>query len=267
MKIAVAGGDNRMLAAANRFEKLGYEIIKVALGSGSVPPEEIPADIAAVILPSPCQKDGKLNSPMSETSHDIGDILKAGNEKTLFFGGSLPSAGENFIDYAKIEVFTLKNALSTAEGAISLALSLREKTLFGSKALVIGYGRIGSHLLRLLSAFGAKVTVAARREEVRFNAEADGAEAIATHEIESSLKSYDVIFNTVPYPLVSESALNKAKSDALIIELASLPGGFACESEKIIKAHALPGRLFPISAGDYIFDAVYPILIERGITP
>ncbi len=267
MKIAVAGGDNRMLATANCFEKLGYEIIRVALGKGSVPPEEIPADIAAVILPLPCQKDGKLNSPMSETSHDIGAILKAGNEKTLFFGGNLPSVSDNHIDYAKIEEFTLKNALCTAEGAISLALSLREKALFGSKILVIGYGRIGRHLSRLLSAFGAKTTVAARREEARIRAEADGITAIATDEIEASLKSYDVIFNTVPHPLISESALNKVKSDALIIELASHPGGFACESEKIVKAHALPGRLFPISAGVYIFDTVCPILLERGLTP
>ena len=265
MKIALAGGDQRFLTAADCFKGLGYEILRVASGDGSLPPSQIPKDTEIIILPLPYQKDGRLNSPTSETSHDVGEILASGNESTLFFGGNLPETAKNYIDYAKIESFALKNALITAEGALNLALSLRQTALIDSQALVIGYGRIASHLTRLLCAFGCKTTVAARREEARVTAKSNGASALSIEGL-TDLSSYDLIFNTVPHPVISERLLGTANGDALIIELAS-SSGFERESEKIIKASGLPGKFFPISAGKFIFEAIYPILIERGLTP
>ena len=267
MKIAVAGGDERMLTTSSRLEAAGYECIRIALGKESLPPEEIPEDVAAVILPLPYAKGGRLCSPTSDKQYDVGEILKAGNKSTVFFGGGLPSECENYVDYSASESFRLKNAVATAEGAILLALSGRKRTLFNSNALVIGYGRIGAYLTRLLLAFGAKVTVAARREESRLLAELDSATPVPIDSLPDAVADADLIFNTVPYPLVSGDALSKAKNDALIIELASPPGGFESPCEGMIKASGLPGRFFPTSAGDTVFEAIYPILCERGITP
>jgi dipicolinate synthase subunit A len=72
----------------------------------------------------------------------------------------------------------VSNALITAEGALLLALSRREETLWGSRVLLTGMGRIAKVLLRQLVALGARVTVAARRPEDRQWARIGGAEAV-----------------------------------------------------------------------------------------
>lgn len=256
-----------MLTTASRLEAAGYECIRIALGKESLPPEEIPADTAAVILPLPYAKGGRLYAPTSDKEYDVSEILKAGNKSTVFLGGGLPQDGENHLDYSISESLRLKNAVATAEGAILLALSGRKSTLFKSSALVIGYGRIGRYLTRLLLAFGAKVTVAARREESRLLAELDAASSVPIDSLPDAIEDADLIFNTVPHPLVSADAVAKAKDDALILELASPPGGFESPDKRTIKASGLPGRFFPISAGDTVFESVSPILCERGITP
>ncbi len=68
------------------------------------------------------------------------------------------------------------------------------------------------------------------------------------------LKQYDFIFNTVPAPVLAEEDLNALRPDCLILELASLPGGFSqdyCKAHSIncLFAPGLPGRCAPKTAG------------------
>lgn len=72
------------------------------------------------------------------------------------------------------EELTLKNALLTAEGAVSLLISGYDGALFDSTAVITGYGRIARYLARLLQAFRCRVTIAARSPLQREAALLDG---------------------------------------------------------------------------------------------
>lgn len=270
MKIAVVGGDARMLTAARLFSENGFETVTAALSEGSAETKNVLRGAAAAVLPLPCEKDGILNSPMSNKKINIADIFAAAEGGTLFIGGKLPQKGQNFADYAERESFLIRNAAITAEAAVGLALQSTSSSLFGAKILIIGYGRIAVQLLRLLLPFGALVTVAARRAESRVLAELSGASAIDTSELKKALPSASIIFNTVPNPLLNEKDLALIKSGVPIIDLASGTG--CCDqadakkaNANLIRALALPGKHAPVSAGEAVFEVALEILRERGM--
>ena len=57
------------------------------------------------------------------------------------------------------------NAVPTAEGCLELLLRLRQRTIWESDFLVLGYGRVGRAVARRLGLLGGRVTVAARSAE------------------------------------------------------------------------------------------------------
>ena len=88
----------------------------------------------------------------------------------LLVGGKIPDAimrdaekrGICTVDYFKSEAFQIKNAYTTAEAAVSVAMNNMKKNLRSSHFAITGYGRIARALADLLIAFGASVTVLAR---------------------------------------------------------------------------------------------------------
>ena len=71
--------------------------------------------------------------------------------------------------------------------------------------------------------------------------------------------------NTIPVQILDKSRLDLIKNDALIIDLASNPGGvdFEYAKSKDIKtiwALALPGKVAPVSSAEYIKTTIYNIL-------
>ena len=89
-----------------------------------------------------------------------------------------------------------------------------------------------------------------------------------TAEITRSAKTYDVIFNTVPEKVINASVLSALKPGALVIDLASLPGGVDKEAAeafgvKTIHALSLPGKVAPKTAGKILCETIRNILSER----
>lgn len=258
-----------MSAAAELFMQDGADVVCAFLGDDDIQPEAL-RDRDAIILPLPYEKGGRLNSPLSDKKIGIGEILAAGNADTLFIGGGLPQRNENFIDYAKREDFLLANAVPTAEGAVEIALHELSITLNGASALVLGFGRIGKHLAKLLSSFNAKVTVAARKSEALTLAKISGYRTAGFSDMQNVISEADVIFNTVPSLIFGESECSFVKNGIPFIELASSPGGideFSAKSHAInlINAPALPGKTAPLTAGRIVHDVVSSILRERGL--
>ena len=170
-------------------------------------------------------------------------------------------------DYFEREELAVKNAVPTVEGAIQIAMEELPTTLFGSRVLVIGYGRVGRLLAHRLKGLGARVTVSARSFRDLAWIEAYGYCAEHTDQLAGWLCSYDLIINTVPAQVLGEAALEDVSSDCLIIDLASRPGGVDFESAaalglKVIWALSLPGKVAPLSSGQIIRDTVYHILQE-----
>jgi dipicolinate synthase subunit A len=83
------------------------------------------------------------------------------------------------------------------------------------------------------------------------------------------LGDYDIIFNTIPNMILTEERLRTIKKDALIIDLASKPGGVDFEAAhrlgiKTVHALSLPGKVAPVTSGCVIAQTICNILSERG---
>lgn len=194
----VVGHDARQQAAARVLRRAGYGVTA--------------ADNAAAA--------DYILLPMSQgrVSDEVARALQGAGQGTLILAGrpGMPvrmaarEAGLPLIDYFLRPELECLNAVPTAEGCLELLLRLRERTIWESGFLVLGYGRVGRAVARRLVLLGG----------------------------------------------------------ALIIDLASLPGGtdFAAAEELGLHtehALALPGRCAPQTAGALIAQTVLAILEER----
>lgn len=279
MKIAIAGGDLRMLTAGSLLAERGYVCHGFGFGERITDypkitkssPLEALENASAVILPLPCEKDGFLNTPFSSSRMILDDVFASAGNDALFIGGRMPKSGNRFVDYSEREDFKIKNAVPTAEGAIALAMKELSTTLYGANAIVTGYGRIGKYLSAVLRDLGASVTVLARGVDSRAYAEANRIKAVGFEQIKAPLSDADVVFNTVPSIVIGESELSVMKSGSIIIDLASLPGGVDENAARnygisFLRALSLPGKVAPTTAGRIVFETVYSILLEKGVT-
>lgn len=167
--------------------------------------------------------------------------------------------------YARREEYQIAIARLTAEGAIAL---LRPETgLSGAHILLLGYGRIARLLARELQKAGALVTAAARSGEQRAWAEAEGIEALPLDALSGALDRFDVIIGTIPAPVLTEPLLTLVRKDALLLELASAPGGIDAAAAherglRYIRAPGLPAKYAPERAAVILRDAVYAAAAE-----
>lgn len=231
-----------------------------------------------VIFPLPLlDTRGHLNAPQSEVSPELGDCLAHIDKGAHVFAGMVSESarkyaqerGVDLIDYFTREEFAVMNAVPTAEGAIEIALREMPVTLFGSTCLVLGYGRIGKVLTKLLTGFGARVRVAARKQSDLAWAKINGGEPVSICQLDDTLRDIDCVFNTVPALLLSEEKLMRLGRQCLVIDLASKPGGVDFKAAKslglkAIHALSLPGTSAPNTAGEIILSTIFNILNERG---
>ncbi|MDP4117627.1 MAG: dipicolinate synthase subunit DpsA [Bacillota bacterium] len=292
-KIAFIGGDLRMPEAA-RFtrEKCAslsvygfdsYEYCYECFGITEEKSLEMAVSGAeAIVFGLPSSYDGiNIYAPYSSHEISISSVISAAFPSTFIFGGKISkeiieAADRKNItcyDYFQREELTIKNALITAEGALQTAMSETPFTIHNSRCLVIGYGRIGKLLAKMLKNLGAKVTCSARKPSDLALIECADINSIETSDIIRNISEYNIIFNTVPFRLLTEEILSFVHSDTLIIDLASKPGGldFECARRlglKVIWATALPGKVAPETSGKIISDTVFNMIreLDREVT-
>ncbi|MBO5790084.1 MAG: NAD(P)-binding domain-containing protein [Clostridia bacterium] len=275
-QITVVGGDRRMIEAALLLKAQGCA---VTLCATCEKPEGFlwkdtlgkTAEGDLLLLPVPYSKDQKTVFGAPEVSTD--DAKDACARFRFVCGGGLPSAlfeyarkaGGDAIDLLCDEAFTLENAYLTAYAALGMLLLDSGKAPHDTRILLLGYGRIASALCRLLLGAGFCVCVCARDPIRRREAAFAGAkETFAPSELAEAIKDADTIVNTVPFPLLKEADLPKAR-ELRILELASgenfeknLP---ACVS--LVCAPGLPGKVYPVSAGALIAEAAIRFLTQK----
>ncbi len=223
-----------------------------------------------IVLPIPAlSAEGLLNLPLSEEQLDVVDVLKNMNSNQILAGGLLPSwlvdlankRGISVVDYGKREDFITANAVPTAEGAIGIALRELKQTLWDSNCIVLGYGRVGKILSQRLYPLCKELTVAARKPQDISMISAMGYHAVDYSNWADALKNAQVVFNTVPSMLLSADVLRLLPSKALIVDLASRPGGTDFKAAeacgiKTVWALSLPGKTAPYSAGKIIANSI-----------
>lgn len=269
--ILLIGGDLRQLHASNELMKHGYKIYHYALDTYKESCELLPAlgESDVILLPVPIARGDYMNFPLSSVKLTprvlASEIVKNAKPDTIVFGGKFPTDmtsvfdknGIKYHDLCENETFNFLNAVPTAEGAIALAMSNTPVTLDGSKCLVLGYGRIGKALSRRLRALNASVTVAARKERDRAEADSEGMISLDYPYLISVANTFDAVFNTVPTTVLNEEILANIKDGVPVIELASKPGGVdpvgaIRYGTRVISAQSLPGRVAPVTAGKII---------------
>lgn len=289
IKIGVIGGDLRQLVCASALADEGFEVgvygfelceresygkaVRCrSLGSAI-------SGASVVILPVPVTADTfRLKCPLCDREIRMESLYAELPAGEFVLGGMLDPSfiafaeekGITAYDYMKDEELAVKNAIPTAEGALYAAMRDMNITVRGCKTAVFGYGRVGKLTADLFAACGAKVTVLARRREALAYALARGLEGRHINEAVEVCAGADLVINTVPSEVITPVVLRGMKKSAVIIDLASAPGGVDRDyaSSLGIKTSAelsLPGKVAPITSGLYIKDAVMKALKNRGV--
>ncbi len=277
--ITVIGGDLRSVELAKILKKDGYNVTTFGLEKSSQIDESIKAKSLEdaikfskiIVGPTPLTKDSKnIFASFSENEINLEQTISNLSGKTFIAGGIKPniynlSKDVEIIDLLQQEELSIYNAIATAEGAIQTAIQETGINIHGSNVLVMGFGRIGKILSKMLDGIGSKVYCEARKKEDLAWIKAYSYNAIPLENLEENLEKFDIIFNTIPYVILNKEYLQKTKKDVTIIDLASAPGGVDIEAIKeldknYILAAALPGKVSPITSAEYIKQTLENII-------
>lgn len=236
-------------------------------------------DSDIVIGPLPCSNDNEtLNAPFHPDKIYINEVYKKMKKNQLFVAGRISDKIVHMaqvynvyaIDILEREEMAVLNAIPTAEGAIQIAMEELPITLHDSKALILGFGRIGRILSKMLQGLGVKVFVEARKYSDIAWIKSYSYRPIYINELGEYISNMDVIFNTIPHKILDVNMLDRINRECLVIDLASKPGGVDFERAKalgikVIWALSLPGKVAPITAAKFIKETIYNIIEELGV--
>jgi len=227
-KITVIGGDKRLISVKKRLENEGYIVDSLGLypdDNGDFTTSKF------IVLPVPTTKDSiNVFTPLTNKIIPLKQISETVNDQLIlccnyFF------ENKKCVDYGSLDSYALLNAIPTAEGAIKIAIENTDYTLWKSKCLVIGYGRVGKVLANRLKALGCDVTVTARKPSDLSLSETLGFSYINTENLNTAELSFNIIFNTVDVKVINDKKIKDLKAD-LIIDLSTHGGLDLIKAEK-----------------------------------
>ena len=163
-------------------------------------------------------------------------------------------------DFLLDEEYLCQNAYITAECALDTALPYLSRTIRNCPILILGWGRIGKCLGRLLKSMGAEVTIAARNPAHRAMIHALGYHVQDFETLPETLGHFRLLYNTIPCPVLGREQLALCQEDCVKIELASKDG---IVGDDIIIARGLPGIHMPESSGKLIAETFMRLCYGR----
>lgn len=285
--IAVIGGDDREIVLVSELVRMGADVrvagISKLAGDKSVhcfnKVEDAVKGVRFVILPMPgIDENGfvraKYGSQPLKLDQDTMSFFE--KDSTMIVGFARPLlkmlAGERgikIVEIADLDEVAILNSIPSAEGAIKMAMDATDITIHGSNAIVIGFGRCGVTLARMLAGIGARTSVVARKPRDQARIREMGLIALNYEQFSAQIGAADILFNTVPSMVLDRKLLETAKPGVYICDIASSPGGvdFAVAEElgiNAVLAPGLPGTAAPKTAG-LILAQVIPGLIAAEL--
>lgn len=286
-KYTVIGGDLRNVKLAEAIHADGSQVNIFGFKNAGFESQirenkdlqEAIDDSEIVIGPIPCSNDNEtLNAPFHPDKIHMNEVFRTMKKNQLFIAGRISEKISHLakaynvytVDMLEREEMAVLNAIPTAEGAIQIAMEELPITLNGSKVLVLGYGRIGKILAKMLSGIGADVSVEARKYSDLAWIKANGQKPVYINDLIRVTGNMDLIVNTIPYRILDSEILDTLGKECLVIDLASKPGGVDFEKAKVlglkvIWALSLPGKVAPVTAAGFIKQTVYNIIEELGV--
>lgn len=232
--------------------------------------------VDVIILPvGGCSEIGEVSLNFPENKVVLTkDIIKNTKKSCAIYTGTANTYLKTLATDTNRELITLfsrddiaiANSIPTAEAALEIAMAHTDFTIHDSNVLITGLGRVGITTARLFNQVGANVTVTARKQadfarikEMRLTP--------LHHNALSTTDHVDIYINTVPHLLFTEKNIKSMKQTAIIIDLASVPGGTDFEAAekngiKAIHALALPGKVAPKTAGEIIANTLLTLLTD-----
>ncbi|MCL2373427.1 MAG: NAD-binding protein [Defluviitaleaceae bacterium] len=278
---SIIGGDKRNLALAQLLVRDGHEVklfgFEMYDGEFFVKCKNLAETLKHaeyIIAPTPLAlSSGVLNAPFHGKNIYLEDLFRRIKGGQVVIAGYVkPEAqqlaarhGVRLVDMLHREDLLMLNAIPTAEGALQIAIAETEITLHNACVMVVGYGRIGKVLSRMLQAIGAKVTVITNSKQAHAEATAAGHLAVDFAGLNEQLPGVAIIFNTVPKILLDEANLPLVQRDSLTIDLASPPYGTDAAAARelglrVLFSGSLPGKVAPVTTATYIKAAVEDIV-------
>ncbi|MCR8630758.1 dipicolinate synthase subunit DpsA [Paenibacillus radicis (ex Xue et al. 2023)] len=286
IQVALIGGDARQLEVIYKCSELDASVILIGFDNlqnqfsgitrSELSPEALEG-LDAVILPAVGTDDhGNVESIFSTSELRLTDahIQALPKHAKIFTGMAKPYLRNLGAKYSIpiVELFdrddvAIYNSIPTAEGAIMMAIQNTDFTIHGSQSMVLGFGRTGITLARTLQGLGAKVKVGVNKPEYYARAWEMGFTPFYTQDLHNQTANIDLLFNTIPSMIVTAQIIANIPHRAVIIDLASKPGGtdFRFAEKRGIKAMlapGLPGIVAPKTAGRIIADTLSRIILE-----
>jgi len=275
---AVIGGDKRNIYLFKQLEIEGHNVRKFGFDGydlENVDESECLYDAMTgadyIIGPIPCSNNNASLNAVYGTSHIfIDDVFRLIKPEQIFFSGLIKANVSaiakkydvNCVDILKWEELALLNAIPTAEGALKIAIENTDFTLHGSNVMIVGYGRIGKVLCKMLSGIGANVYPVVKERHEAALARGYGYSPVLFGDMNASLADMNIIFNTVPQIIFDKKNIKFIDSDCLFVDVSSAPHGINNNFAKkaginVLFAGSLPGAVAPKTAANYILETIY----------
>lgn len=289
VKLAIVGGDDRELVFIPELVKMGAYIVVAGFDKGpkltgvkeALTLQEAVSGVDAVLLPMPgTDERGIVKAKYAQTPLQLTkEVLQVIPPSVpVFIGWARPALktaarglGLKLIEYNNLDHLTILNSIPSAEGAIQMAMEATSITIHGSDSMVLGFGKSGFTLAGTLRALGADVSVVARKEGDLARAYQMGMKPVHFMDLASEAGSADIIFNTVPSLVLDRVVLDNVKRDAVIVDIASQPGGTDFEYAsflgiKAMLAPGLPGIVAPKTAGKILAQVLPKLILRQLVT-
>lgn len=287
LSIAVIGGDARQLELIRKLSEWDANLFLVGFdqldhgftGATKVGLDEVNfEEVDAVLLPvSGTSLQGKVETIFSneEVVLTAQHLLQTPEHCVVYSGISndyldqcVKDANRRLVKLLQRNDVAIYNSIPTAEGTIMMVIQNTDVTIHDSDVMVLGFGRTGMTVARLMASLGARVKVGARRSEHLARITEMGLEPFYVENLEQEVKGIDICINTIPAPVLTASVLSQMPLSTLIIDLASKPGGtdFRYADKRGIKAllaPGLPGIVAPKTAGEILAKVLHPLLISN----
>lgn len=253
--IGILEVDVRQTYMAQILKKKGYDVTIWHEGEEGVGKAQV------VILPVPIRKVKDFSWLQQCLKKNAGTI-------EICIGGVFPQELVEVLeqldiaweDVLKNPEVARKNAIATAEGTLAELSRMMPVNIEGANIIVMGFGNCAKPIAEKLYCMGAEVSVVARSEKALSLAHYFGFMDYPM-DAEIPFSDADAVINTIPALVLTKKEIDCLHQDAVILDIASAPGGcdFAyCKKRGVAcrLALGLPGIYSPKSSAEILLEAM-----------
>lgn len=189
---------------------------------------------------------------------------------TILVCGNLPINQQKILCTKKIkhinvlsnQVFSMQNAILTAEGILENMIAKSPISIFKQKILILGFGRVGKATSKIFAQISLDFAVCSHNEDNFALSQVFTPHTFFAKEVLPHLHTFDVIINTIPATIFNADHLKQIKPSCLFLEIASIQSIVNSENLQFeyLQCPALPQKFSATTAGTLLFECIEKML-------